>query len=93
MEKAYLPVGSAVELKQAKNTVFVIVGLCVKSERGDERDYIAVKYPMGAVNNNSFFFFDNDDIGGIIQQGYVSEDHTVYEKLLNELINKKTAEK
>jgi hypothetical protein len=87
MEK-YLPIGSVVRLKEAEKLLFMIIGLCVENENGEKRDYIAVRYPMGAINTSRYFFFNESAITDTIHMGYMDVSHTVYKDILENLIIK-----
>mgnify|MGYP004623778077 FL=1 len=79
----YLPIGSTVTLKRAEDMLFVIIGLYVENPKGEHRDYIAVRHPMGAVDSMHFFFFNQGDIENIVQKGVADEMHEKYDGLLN----------
>ena len=81
--KEYLPIGTIVNVNQAQDINFMITGLMVESANGERRDYVAVRYPVGAMGNAQYYFFNHDDIKDIVHMGYVNEDHTTYVQLLN----------
>lgn len=51
--------------------------------KGEHRDYIAVRHPMGAVDSMHFFFFNQGDIENVVQKGVADEMHEKYVGLLN----------
>ena len=82
MKVEYLPIGSVVKLS-GNDSLFMIVGLAVENENGTRKNYLAVKYPMGVLNQESYFFFDHSMICDIVHKGYDSKDHEVYKEILN----------
>lgn len=89
--KEYLPIGTVVNLNQAEHINFMIVGLLVENANKERRDYVAVRYPVGAMNKANHYFFNNDNIKEVVHMGYVNEDHKVYVELLNS-VEKQTAD-
>ena len=81
--KEYLPIGTIVNVNQAHEMNFMIVGLMIENAEGERRDYVAVKYPIGNVGKGQYYFFNHSDIKEIVHMGYVNEDHNIYVELLN----------
>ena len=88
MKKEYYPIGTVVELEQAEKRLFMIVGLEVQSENGERRDYVAVRYPMGAMDKANYYFFNHSQIKEVVHMGYVNIDHETYVELINSALNK-----
>ena len=89
MKKEYYPIGTVVTLKQAPKVLFMIVGLEVQSERGECRDYVAVRYPVGEMDNKNRYFFNCSQIEKVVHMGYVNIDHETYVELLNCVMEKR----
>lgn len=86
---AYYPIGTVVTLsKDDKKNLFMVIGLSVEDDKGNQKDYIAVKYPTGAINTNVFFTFNHDDIGEVVHLGYKNEDFAAYVALINQIVDK-----
>lgn len=93
MRKEYYPIGTVVELKQTSKILFMIVGLEVQSENGECRDYVAVRYPLGEMDNKSHYFFNHSQIENVVHMGYVSIDHESYVDLINCVLEKREQQK
>lgn len=88
---AYYPIGTVVTLsKDDRKNLFMIIGLSIEEDNGNRKDYIAVKYPTGAINTNVFFTFNHDDIGEVVYLGYKNEDFVAYVALINQIVDKET---
>jgi Uncharacterized protein conserved in bacteria len=74
MNFEYLPIGSIVVLNSSETYKFMIVGYLPTNESGEQRDYSAIRYPMGFYDNRLFFFFNHADISDILHTGYIDED-------------------
>lgn len=83
----YYPIGTVVRLNKAED-LFVIIGLAVRNADGETRDYLAVRYPAGALSSESYYFFNHNMIETVIHQGYDSVDHKSYKNLLNVILSK-----
>ena len=83
--KEYLPIGSVVNVKLAGDMNFMIVGLLAENSNKERRDYVAVRYPVGILDNSKFYFIDHEDISKIVFRGYDNEDHKSYVELLNSM--------
>lgn len=84
-----LPIGTILHLKkQTDKHLLMIVSHYPITQRGTRVgyfDYGACFYPEGLAGINQFFF-NSEDIGEVIQRGYVNEDEkTLEEKLKSEL--------
>lgn len=88
MDIDYLPIGTVVRLN-GEEDMFVIVGFAVRNADGETRDYLAVRYPVGALSSENFYFFNQNMIKTVIHQGYNSIDHESYKNLLNAVLSKK----
>lgn len=86
MKIDYLPIGTVVRLNRAED-LFVIVGLAVRNANGETRDYLGVRYPVGALSSENYYFFNHNMIESVIHQGYDSADHESYKNLLNVVIS------
>lgn len=75
----YLPIGSIVDLAEHSNVKLMIVGYFPQNSSGDQRDYSAIRYPMGVYDNRMFFFFNHSDIHTVYHKGY--EDDSFYSLL------------
>lgn len=86
VEKEYLPIGTIVTLKDARNSKYMIteyLPLYTRKIGNGYFDYGAVLYPNGKEKN--IFHFNNEDIKEILFKGYMSEK---LEKLKEELKNR-----
>lgn len=88
MKIDYLPIGTVVRLNRAED-IFMIIGLAVRNADGETRDYLAVRYPVGALSSENYYFFNHDMIKTIIHQEYDSTDHESYKNLLNVVLSNK----
>lgn len=79
----YLPIGSVVDLSEHSEVKLMIVGYFPQNTSGDQRDYSAVRYPMGVYDNRMFFFFNNTDIRTIYHRGFEDEDYYSLLALIN----------
>ncbi len=75
----YLPIGSVVDLAERSEVKLMIVGYFPQNAAGDQRDYAAVRYPMGVYDNRMFFFFNHSDICTLYHKGF--EDNEYYSLL------------
>ena len=89
MKREFYPIGTVVTLEQAPEFMFMIVGLMVQSESGECRDYVAVRYPVGELDNNNHYFFNQNQIKEVVHMGYVNVDHETYVELINCVLEKK----
>ena len=78
----YMSIGTVVELSKAEETLFMIIGIYVENKDGEKRDYVAVRYPMGAMDNSHYYFFNNTDIKDVVYEGYVNQDCLTYFDLI-----------
>lgn len=86
MKTDYLPIGTVVRLNRAED-LFVIIGLAVRNADDETRDYLGVRYPVGALSSENYYFFNHNMIETIIHQGYASDDHEAYKNLLNVVLS------
>lgn len=84
----YLPIGTVVCLNRTDDK-FLIVGLAVRNAEGETRDYLGVRYPVGALSTENYYFFNHNMIKNIVHQGYYTADHESYKNLLNNVLSKK----
>lgn len=85
MEKNFWPIGTIVKIKDVPDYRFMIIALLVEGSKGEIRDYVAVKYPSGALVQDDYFYFNHEQIEEVIFKGFDCEDHYVYVKLLNSI--------
>lgn len=88
MKIDYLPIGTVVRLNRTED-LFVIIGLAVRNADDETRDYLGVRYPVGALSSENYYFFNHNMIETIIHQGYVSVDHESYKNLLNVVLSER----
>ena len=79
-----LPIGTVVKLAEQSNVKFMIVGYFPQNEQGEQRDYTAIRYPMGVYDNRMFFFFNRKDVAEILHQGYEDDEFLAMESLIRE---------
>lgn len=72
--KDILSIGTIVKLQNDSKVKFMIVGYYPTNQSGEQRDYSAIRYPMGVYDNRMFFFFNDEDICEILHKGYVDDD-------------------
>lgn len=77
-----LPIGTVVNLKNTIEMPVMIIGYFPYNENGDSKDYVSVRYPMGAYDNKMFFFFNHEDIERIIFYGYSDDSFVSMAKLI-----------
>ena len=78
--KNLLPIGTVVQLKEAKKKL-MIIGIKTRGEAdGELRDYISVLYPEGYLNRDVFFTFNHEAIDKILFSGYETEERTEFLK-------------
>lgn len=87
--KEYFPIGTTVSIKDIENELFVIIGLAVENSEKEKRDYVAIRYPVGAANNSSYYFFNHIDIEKVVHMGFVNEDHECYVNLIHAIVDRK----
>ncbi|MDR1018942.1 MAG: DUF4176 domain-containing protein [Lachnospiraceae bacterium] len=90
-----LPVGSVVYLKEG-NTKLVIIGICqfTKQEPNAKPvyyDYVASEYPQG-LNPDNVYYFNDDSVDEVLHDGYKSEDHDRFLKMVGEWIEEHKSE-
>lgn len=88
----YLPIGTIVVLNENIDVKFMVVGYLPTNQKGDCRDYAAIRYPMGVYDNHSFFFFDNKDIHKVLFKGYEDDDFTSMMALLKNALENREDE-
>ena len=84
--KEFWPIGTVVKILEGEEAKFMIVGYFPQNEKGEQRDYVSVRYPMGASNNNVYFFFNPEHIKEVIFEGYKSEEFNAFLRLVNRFI-------
>lgn len=82
MKNIVLPIGTVVSVGEEENIKFMIVGYFPVNEKGEKRDYSAVRYPMGAYDSKMFFFFDDVAITKIHHNGYEDENFIALSELI-----------
>ena len=84
--KEFWPIGTVVKIFDGEDAEFMIVGYLPRNEKGERRDYVSVRYPMGAFNNNTYFFFDHKHIKEVVFGGYHSEKFSAFLQIMNGLL-------
>ncbi len=85
MNDKFLPIGTVVLLKGAKNNVMITGYFIYSTEKKDEIfDYGACPYPVGIVQANSSIAFNHSDIEKVINLGYIDDEQKKLNKLLLE---------
>ena len=79
----YLPIGSVVDLSEHTNVKLMIVGYFPQNKSGEQRDYSAVRYPMGVYDNRMYFFFNHTDIHTVYHRGLENEEFYSLLALIN----------
>lgn len=77
-----LPIGTIVTLNNQSDLKFMIVGYFPQNESGEQRDYSAIRYPMGVYDNRMYFFFNRADICEILHKGYEDDDFAAMQSLI-----------
>ena len=78
--KHYLPLGTAVKLKEESRTV-IIIGYMPVSQEG-VTDYVGTGYPAGMYGKRNLYCFNGDEIEEVLEKGYCDEKAEDYlEKL------------
>lgn len=85
----FLPIGTTVSIKDIENELFVIIGLAVENSKKEKKDYVAIRYPVGAINNSSYYFFNREDIEEVVHMGFINRDFECYVNLINALVERK----
>ena len=74
MYNELLPIGSVVQVKDAKRE-FMICGRVVARLGSDEvYDYVAVVYPEGLLDINNLYFFNRNAVEACVYRGYESQE-------------------
>lgn len=85
MKDKYLPIGTVVMLKGGEKAL-MINGFCVnppeEENLSEVYDYSACFYPEGLITLNNTLAFNHDDIDNVLFEGYETEDHKDFEKIL-----------
>ncbi len=90
MENKLYPIGTVVQIKNAK-VCYIIIGYCVKGE-GKVYDYSGAMMPFGHEPGERIFMFNHDDIEKVVHEGYSSESYEFLMALKNELEDYKSKE-
>ncbi len=77
-----LPIGTVVNLKNTIEMPVMIIGYFPYNENGDSRDYVSVRYPMGAFDNKMYFFFNQEDIEKVVFEGLKNDSFTALKKMV-----------
>ena len=84
----YLPVGSVVLLKGAKQKV-VVLGYAVKEDGEDKIwDYLGAPFPVGIIKSDMNLLFDKSQITKIYHTGYKDEDSVKFLEALERDLKK-----
>lgn len=87
MEIDILPIGTVVKLNENSDIKFMIVGFFPTNETGEQRDYTAIRYPMGVYDNRMYFFFNKSDIVDVVYKGYIDDEFLIMTELINNKID------
>lgn len=79
--KTILPIGSVVQLKEAKKSL-MIIGSLQTTDDGKEYDYIGCVFPEGYIDEDTFFLFNNEDIETVHFVGYMNSESQAYNMML-----------
>ena len=92
MNQELLPIGSVVELKEAKVPVMIAGYLASLQDReGKVWDYSGFVYPIGFDSKDEILSFDRDQVENVIAYGYVDQEEMAYVSQVEEM--KKEIEK
>jgi len=86
VNKDILPIGTIVTLQNDSNIKFMIVGYFPTNQSGEQRDYSAIRYPMGIYDNRMYFFFNSSDISNIIHRGFEDDEFIIMTELIKDNI-------
>ena len=94
MRKNVLPIGTVVELAASDKAQLMIIGYLPQKEDGSVKDYVAVMYPVGCMDNKTFLAINGDEIGKILFRGYEDRRFKIFdETLLQEKITSEPQQK
>lgn len=85
-----LPVGTIVKLNIENEVKYMVAGYFPQNAKGDRKDYVLVRYPIGAINSKVFFFVDQEQIKDVVFEGYKDRDFNAMAVLMD---NAQKAEK
>lgn len=80
--KKYLPIGTVVQLREAKKSL-MIIGALETTNDGREYDYISCPFPEGYVDEETFFLFNQEDIEKVHFVGYVNTESQQFNMMLS----------
>lgn len=87
----FLPIGSVVQLKDAKKKLVIIGVMPVKhTPNGTDvaYDYLGVPYPEGYMNRDTGLLFNHDRIDEIVFMGYANEERELFVNTMQQIISK-----
>lgn len=79
----YLPIGTVVLLVDGDQPL-MIYARGVYFDTGETRDYSAVLYPYGRIEDEYIYSFDHEDIEKVLHLGYISEIEIQVNEFLKE---------
>ena len=88
----FLPVGSVIQLKEAKKRL-MIIGILSRNGDGKNYDYLSCPYPEGYIDSDNLFMFNHEDIDKIHYLGYEDIERQIFIKKLSEELKKGNEEK
>ena len=80
MRKNVLPIGTEVELTANSRSQVMIMGYLPLKEDGTTKDYVAVIYPIGCVDNKTFLAINGDEIERVVFRGYEDGRYKLFEE-------------
>lgn len=85
-----LPIGSIVKLNTESEVKYMVVGYFPQNTKGDRKDYVLVRYPIGAINSQVFFFVNQEQIKSVVFEGYKDKDFNAMAMLMDNALKKET---
>lgn len=78
-----LPIGTIVKLNAESEVKYMVVGYFPQNAKGDRKDYVLVRYPIGAINSKVFFFVNQEQIKDVVFEGYKDKDFSAMAVLMD----------
>lgn len=76
----YLPMGTVVLLKKGAKKIMIFGRKQIKTDTGEQFDYIAHLYPEGNIKKDMAILFNHEDIREVIHLGYSDEDEELFQR-------------
>lgn len=92
MEK-YLPIGTVVQLKEAKKRL-MIIGFCPTTLKEDKKtvyDYCGCLFPEGLLSSDETILFNHEDIDNLYCYGLVDQEQKDFIEELKRLVEEESA--